>query len=176
MNELFIETIQSPLGSIDLVAQSQALVSVDFRDCRDRMMRLLEKRLGPVTLKPQPHPFGDRLRDYFAGHVEAINQVDVILQGTPFQNKVWTALTQVETGQTLTYGELAHQIHQPKAAQAVGRANAHNPILIFLPCHRIIGRDHQMVGYSGGIHRKQWLLDHEKRHQCESPMLSATEA
>ena len=172
MNELLIETIDSPLGPIDLVAQSQVLISVDFADCRDRMYHLLEKRLGKVTLKPHSHQFGDRLRDYFAGNVHAVDNVTVMLRGTPFQSKVWTALTGIKTGKTLTYGDLAYQIGQPRAAQAVGRANAQNPILIFLPCHRIIGRSQQMVGYSGGIHRKQWLLDHEKRHFTSGVVMS----
>jgi methylated-DNA-[protein]-cysteine S-methyltransferase len=165
MSELFIETILSPIGSIDLVVQTQGLVSVDFSDCRDRMIRLLEKRLGAVTLTPQSHPYSDRLRQYFNGNVEVIREVPLILQGTPFQNKVWHALSQVKPGKTLTYGDLARQINQPRAAQAVGRANALNPLLIFLPCHRIVGSDHKMVGYSGGIHRKQWLINHEQQSQ-----------
>lgn len=174
MHELQIQTILSPLGSIDLVAQSQRLISVDFSDCRARMHRLLAKRLGSVTLKPQAHEFGDRLQTYFDGEIDALNHVNLVLQGTPFQNKVWNALTQVKTGQTMTYGELADQINQPKAAQAVGRANALNPILIFIPCHRIVGRNQQMVGYSGGVNRKQWLIKHEKQNHDEAvPGLSA---
>ena len=162
MHKLSIETIKSPLGSIDLVvAPSDALVSVDFSDCRDRMYRLLKKRFGPVELSPQAHAFGDRLQEYFAGNLEAIDNTSVILNGTSFQNRVWSTLSTIPAGDTLTYGELAQKINQPRAAQAVGRANSQNPILIFLPCHRIIGKQKQMVGYSAGIQRKSWLLQHE---------------
>lgn len=162
--EFQVQTVSSLLGCIDLVAQSDALVSVDFSDCRDRMYRLLEKRFGSVSLKPGSHEYGDRLQDYFSGKLDAIDDVSVSLRGTAFQNRVWTALASIDAGQTRTYGELAAAINQPRAAQAVGRANSQNPILIFLPCHRVIGKRQQMVGYSAGIDRKAWLLHHEKLH------------
>ena len=166
-HELFIETMTSPLGSIDLVAQSDTLISLDFSECRERMHQLLTKRFGAVSLIPHPHQFSDRLRDYFAGNLSAIQGITTLLRGTPFQNRVWTALSAIEPGNTLTYGELAQRIHQPRAAQAVGRANALNPILIVLPCHRIIGQNKKMVGYSGGINRKEWLLNHERAYRSQ---------
>ncbi|MEM9136643.1 MAG: cysteine methyltransferase, partial [Cyanobacteria bacterium P01_F01_bin.42] len=85
MLELSVETISSPLGSIDLVAQSDALVSVDFSDCRDRMHRLLKKRFGAVSLVSRLHEFSDRLRAYFEGHLQAVEAAPLVLQGTPFQ-------------------------------------------------------------------------------------------
>lgn len=85
------------------------------------------------------------------------------LQGTPFQLSVWRALTGIGWGQTLSYAQLAEQIGAPGAARAVGMANAQNPCLIVLPCHRVIGSSGMLTGYAGGLLRKQWLLQHEQQ-------------
>ena len=81
--------------------------------------------------------------------------------GTPFQQKVWTALKDIPTGSTTTYAEIAKRLDMPKGAQAVGNANGQNPILLFYPCHRVIGSTGKLVGYSGGLWRKEWLLAKE---------------
>ena len=81
--------------------------------------------------------------------------------GTPFQQKVWTALKEIPTGSTATYAEIAKRLEMPKGAQAVGNANGQNPILLFHPCHRVIGSTGKLVGYSGGLWRKEWLLAKE---------------
>lgn len=159
--EFLLETIDSPLGSIELVSRPDAVISIDFIDCHERMCQLLGKRFGAYQLKDGQSEFSDRLQEYFAGDLEALTQIPYCLQGTKFQNKVWQALTRLHPGETLTYGGLAQRIGQPKAAQAVGRANSLNPILLVIPCHRIIGRDSSLIGYSAGIDRKEWLLNHE---------------
>ncbi len=81
--------------------------------------------------------------------------------GTSFQQKVWTALKGIPTGSTTTYAEIAKRLEMPKGAQAVGNANGQNPILLFYPCHRVIGSTGKLVGYSGGLWRKEWLLAKE---------------
>ena len=81
--------------------------------------------------------------------------------GTPFQQKVWTALKDIPTGSTATYAEIAKRLEMPKGAQPVGNANGQNPILLFHPCHRVIGSTGKLVGYSGGLWRKEWLLAKE---------------
>jgi methylated-DNA-[protein]-cysteine S-methyltransferase len=81
--------------------------------------------------------------------------------GTPFQQKVWTALKDIPSGSTATYAEIAKRLEMPKGAQAVGNANGQNPILLFHPCHRVIGSTGKLVGYSGGLWRKEWLLAKE---------------
>ena len=81
--------------------------------------------------------------------------------GTPFQQKVWTALKDIPSGSTATYAEIAKRLEMPKGAQAVGYANGQNPILLFHPCHRVIGSTGKLVGYSGGLWRKEWLLAKE---------------
>ncbi|MDE2392116.1 MAG: methylated-DNA--[protein]-cysteine S-methyltransferase [Cytophagales bacterium] len=81
--------------------------------------------------------------------------------GTSFQQKVWTALKGIPAGSTTTYAEIAKRLDMPKGAQAVGNANGQNPILLFYPCHRVIGSTGNLVGYSGGLWRKEWLLAKE---------------
>jgi methylated-DNA-[protein]-cysteine S-methyltransferase len=81
--------------------------------------------------------------------------------GTPFQQQVWSELRKIPTGSSVTYAEIAQRLNMPKAAQAVGNANGQNPILLFNPCHRVIGASGKLVGYSGGLWRKEWLLAKE---------------
>jgi methylated-DNA-[protein]-cysteine S-methyltransferase len=81
--------------------------------------------------------------------------------GSPFQQQVWSELRKIPTGSSVTYAEIAQRLKMPKAAQAVGNANGANPILLFNPCHRVIGASGKLVGYSGGLWRKEWLLAKE---------------
>ena len=85
------------------------------------------------------------------------------MRGTPFQIKVWKELCRIPYGKTITYGELARRIGNPKAARAVGMANNKNNIGIVVPCHRVIGADGGLTGYAGGTHLKAILLEHEIR-------------
>lgn len=79
-------------------------------------------------------------------------------QGTPFQQKVWSALADIPYGQTITYGELARRVGCPKGSRAVGQANHRNPLPILLPCHRVVGANGTLTGYGGGLELKEWLL------------------
>jgi len=92
----------------------------------------------------------------------SIDHLRVATVGTPFQQRVWAALRTIPCGETMSYGDLARRIGQPSAVRAVGLANGANPIPIVVPCHRVIGASGQLVGYGGGLHRKQWLLAHER--------------
>lgn len=100
------------------------------------------------------------LDEYFSGTREKFD-VPVRASGTDFQKATWDALTTIAYGQTATYGEIAAQIGKPKAPRAVGMANNKNPISIIVPCHRVVGASGKMVGYGGGLWRKEWLLNHE---------------
>lgn len=82
-------------------------------------------------------------------------------EGTEFQQKVWQALCSIPYGETRSYQDIAKQIGSPKAVRAVGTANGKNPLCIIVPCHRVVGKNGQLTGYSGGLSRKQWLLDLE---------------
>lgn len=104
----------------------------------------------------------EQLTEYFCQLRHGFDlQLD--LQGTPFQLAVWEALEGIGWGQTLSYGHLAERIGAPGAGRAVGLANAKNPCLIVLPCHRVIGSNGVLTGYAGGLLRKQWLLQHEQQ-------------
>lgn len=87
-----------------------------------------------------------------------------VLQGTEFQQRVWRALCAIPYGETRTYGEVAAAVGSPKAARAVGMANHRNPILIAVPCHRVIGADGRLVGYGSGLDMKEALLRLEKKY------------
>lgn len=102
----------------------------------------------------------DQLREYFAGDRTDFS-LPLAASGTPFQQRVWTALREIPYGTTWSYGQLAARIGQPSASRAVGLANGRNPIAIVVPCHRVIGASGALTGYAGGVGRKRWLLDHE---------------
>lgn len=98
---------------------------------------------------------------YFAGVPTDFSALTLDLRGTPFQLRVWQELRRIPWGQTISYGELARRVGNPKASRAVGQANAVNPIPLIIPCHRVIAADGGLGGYSSGLDRKRWLLRHE---------------
>jgi O-6-methylguanine DNA methyltransferase len=99
---------------------------------------------------------------YFAGSLTALEGIVCQTNGSPFQRRVWQALRAIPPGTTTTYGAIARSCDMPNASRAVGLANGANPIAIVVPCHRVIGASGALTGYAGGLHRKQWLLDHER--------------
>jgi len=104
----------------------------------------------------------EQLDQYFAG--TRLNfDLPLDLVGTDFQRNVWKGLCAIGFGETISYGELARRIGNPKAVRAVGLANGRNPVSIVVPCHRVIGADGSMTGYGGGIDRKRFLLALESR-------------
>jgi methylated-DNA-[protein]-cysteine S-methyltransferase len=103
----------------------------------------------------------EQLDAYFAGERETFD-VPMAVHGTDFQKRVWDQLVQIPYGETISYSELARRLGDPKLVRAVGLANGRNPISIIIPCHRVIGADGSLVGYGGGLERKQWLLEHEE--------------
>ncbi len=101
-----------------------------------------------------------QLAEYFGGERKSFS-IPVKMEGTPFQQKVWQELQRIPHGKTLSYGELAKKIGNPKASRAVGMANNRNKVSVIVPCHRVIGGDGKLVGYASGLSYKEWLLDHE---------------
>lgn len=101
-----------------------------------------------------------QLEAYFSGERTRFD-LKLAPEGTPFQQEVWAALCEIPFGQTISYGELAARVGRPLGAQAVGRANGQNPIGVIVPCHRVVGADGALVGYAGGLDRKEALLRHE---------------
>jgi len=103
-----------------------------------------------------------QLRAYFAGKLEKFD-LPLAPEGTPFQLKVWKELCEIPYGETISYGELARRVGNPKGARAVGLANGANPIPIVIPCHRVIGSNGKLTGYGGGLPIKEKLLALERR-------------
>lgn len=161
---MWIERTPSPLGDILLVGDGDALVSLDFADCEERMETLLARRFGDVRPEQRTgSPAAQAVRAYFAGDFAALDAVDVAPRGTEFQQQVWRELRRVPAGTTISYGELAARIGRPAASRPVGTANARNPIALIVPCHRVVGSDGSLTGYAGGLERKRWLLRHESQ-------------
>lgn len=106
-------------------------------------------------------PVQAQVSEYFAGQRRSFD-LPLAAKGTAFQHQVWKALRAIPFGETVTYGGLAAQLGRPKAARAVGRANATNPISLIVPCHRVIGSDGTLTGYAGGIPVKKALLSWER--------------
>ena len=147
--------LPSPLGPIALAFNAGALTGLYFDG---------QKHQPPITTLGPRHdddPLAKRmaalLARYFKGEAVELD-VPLAMQGTPFQQKVWAALQNIGRGRTSTYGELARQIGSPAAVRAVGAAVGRNPVSIFVPCHRVIGRDGSLTGYAGGLERKAHLL------------------
>ncbi|HEY6083038.1 MAG TPA: methylated-DNA--[protein]-cysteine S-methyltransferase, partial [Chitinophagaceae bacterium] len=111
-----------------------------------------------------------QLDDYFSGS-RTVFELDMEQQGTSFQQKVWAELMNIPFGKTISYIELARRIGNEKSIRAVGTANGSNNICIMVPCHRVIGSNGKLVGYGGGLWRKQWLLEHEQKF---SPLKEGT--
>ena len=159
-----LDRLATPIGTALLVTDGQgALRALDWEDYEHRMRELLRLHYGTVDLRKQPAPTAIRiaLSRYFDGDLGQIAGIAWRIAGTPFQQKVWTALAQIPVGTTMSYGALAARIDMPKAIRAVGHANGSNPISVVLPCHRLIGADGSLVKYGGGLERKRWLLRHE---------------
>ena len=104
-----------------------------------------------------------QLREYFAGKRQVFT-LRLLQPGTPFQQKVWETLLSIPFGQTASYLRIAQMLDNPEAVRAIGSANGRNQLAILVPCHRIIGQDGKLTGYAGGLWRKHWLLDHERKY------------
>ena len=160
---LYLTRVPSPIGTIQVVSDGEALRALDFHDYDERMQELLRTHYGAVKLSARGDPLAmrERLDRYFAGAFDAFAGLPLRTNGTPFQRAVWDALLTIPAGATMSYGALAHALAMPGAARAVGLANGANPIAIVVPCHRVIGADGTLTGYGGGLPRKAWLLRHE---------------
>jgi len=167
--QLSIDRIDTPVGELLLVVDHDGNVrSIDWFDYESRMLRLLRLHYGTngFKLEPAQNPNGWRnaITRYFAGDVAAIDVITVQTGGTPFQRSVWHELRKIPCGMPVSYGTLAERIARPTAVRAVGLANGSNPIGIVVPCHRVIGSDGSLTGYGGGLERKRWLLEHERKY------------
>ena len=163
---ILLDWIPSPVGPLLAGANDEGLCLLEFTDRRmlEAQLGTLRRRVGRVML-PGRHRWLEALRDqlgeYFAGQRPDFD-LPLVIRGTPFQEKVWRALTTIPYGETWSYRELAGRVGQPGASRAVGTANGMNRIAIVIPCHRVVNADGKLGGYGGGVWRKQVLLDLER--------------
>jgi methylated-DNA-[protein]-cysteine S-methyltransferase len=140
--------------------------ALDFADHRARLHRGLREHYGEVELTgtPAPAAIADAMARYFAGDLAALNALPTATGGSELQCRVWAALRRVPAGTTVSYGRLARKLGfvDPRAAIDIGAANGANPIAIVVPCHRVVASNGDLKGYAWGLHRKRWLLAHEK--------------
>jgi len=152
-------TLDSPIGTITVAGDGTTVTH----------LRMVEQTHAPAdqdAWRPDPEAFPEavrQLRAYFEGDLTRFD-LPLRLHGTSFQQEVWSALTEIPYGETISYGEIARRVGRPGAARAVGLANGQNPVAIVVPCHRVIGADGSLTGYGGGLDRKQILLQLERDH------------
>ena len=141
----------APIGKMIIVSNGVSLIEIDHVN-HEELMTSNPDELCQLAAK--------QLDEYFAGKR---TRFDLPLEpkGTDFQLKAWVALTSIPYGETISYGEQAKRMDNPKAVRAVGGANGKNPFSIVVPCHRVIGANGTLTGYTGGMNRKEWLLDFE---------------
>jgi methylated-DNA-[protein]-cysteine S-methyltransferase len=152
-----IERLATPIGVLLVVSDGEdRLRAVDWSDESPRLHRLLDRHYGSTgwrsTEASGVGAAAVALGAYFAGECLAVDSLAVATGGTQFQQMVWQALRAIPCGETVSYRRVA-----------AGLANAANPIVIVVPCHRVIGSDGSLTGYAGGMERKRWLIDHEAR-------------
>jgi O-6-methylguanine DNA methyltransferase len=168
--------IPTPLGDMLALSSDEGLCALEFTTVKgrasgeERLSRLkarLARWFPPHTLVDGETPTIARTRDwleqYFNGTAAAIGDLPLDMRGAPFETRVWIALQTIPPGQTTSYGAIAQALNAPGASRAVGAANGANPIAIIVPCHRVIGSSGSLTGYGGGLDRKTWLIEHERR-------------
>jgi methylated-DNA-[protein]-cysteine S-methyltransferase len=173
--ELSRTVLSTPLGDMLALSSDEGLCALEFTGPRKRLPKL-ERRL---TRWFPPHEIVDResrtiartrewLRGYFAGTSADLDGLPLDMRGAPFERRVWKALVTIAPGETTSYGAIAKALGAPGASRAVGLANGANPIAIIVPCHRVVGSTGALTGYGGGLHRKTWLIDHERRWRTDN--------
>jgi len=151
---LYTAYYSSPIGLLKLQCSDKFIKTVSFCDAEGEIQNDEHKLLQACA---------KQFDEYFAGKRKQFT-LPLNQDGTEFQTKVWDLLYKIPYGKTVSYNELAKQYGDMKAVRAVASANGKNNIAIIVPCHRVIGSDHSLVGYAGGLWRKKWLLDHEAKH------------
>jgi methylated-DNA-[protein]-cysteine S-methyltransferase len=149
----FAAYYRSPLGLITILSDNEAIraLSFGYLPGDEKETSVLQDATA-------------QLKEYFQGKRKVFN-LPLSIKGTPFQESVWYQLQQIPYGETRSYADIAYEIDNPKAFRAVGMANNRNPIGIIIPCHRVIGKNGALVGYAGGLHYKQQLLELERLHR-----------
>ncbi|HTS76732.1 MAG TPA: methylated-DNA--[protein]-cysteine S-methyltransferase [Bryobacteraceae bacterium] len=156
MNYCYLDT---PIGKLLIAGDENAIHRIEFPK---RGKPALPERDWILSAKGPVAEAVRQLREYFAGKRTGFD-LPLAPQGTDFQRGVWRRLQEIPYGETISYGELARRVGNPKASRAVGAANGSNPIPIVIPCHRVIGSNGKLTGFGGGLPTKEALLALEAR-------------
>ncbi len=165
MTETLTTYYRSPIGILEITGSQQGITSIDFVDDAIENGGTLPA-LGECV---------SQLDEYFGGRRKEFS-IALDLRGTEFQRRVWRELQKIPFGKTVAYLDVAMALGNKASTRAVGRANGQNPIVIVVPCHRVIGSDGSLTGYGGGMWRKRWLLDFETGAPQPSLFASALES
>lgn len=155
MSQVHHVEFESPIGIVEITGTEQAILSILFNEKSEVSSPISSNT--PQVLKD----CHQQLVEYFKGQRMEFT-IPLESKGTEFQQKVWTALTDVPYAETASYGTIAKAVDSEKAVRAVGNANSKNKLSIIVPCHRVIGANGKLTGYAGTLSRKEWLLRHEK--------------
>ena len=155
MQECFINT---PLGITKIQGDIHGISKILVLNSNENITTIIPEELQDCVYQ---------LQEYFEGSRETFN-LKLNPSGTDFQKEVWSYLSRIPYGKTVSYLELSKQLGNVKAIRAVANANGKNPIWIIIPCHRVIGSDGSLTGYAGGLQRKQWLINHESPSKQQS--------
>jgi len=160
---IHLTTMESAIGPLTIAARGDRVCLLHFGPDGPAPRAMLRRWYVSEPIERHPDPAGavTALRRYFAGAATALDDVQVEMNGTAFQRRVWEVLRSVKAGTTTSYAAIARAIGRPAAVRAVGAANGANPVALIVPCHRIIGTNGSLTGYGGGLETKRWLLRHE---------------
>jgi methylated-DNA-[protein]-cysteine S-methyltransferase len=150
--------INSPLGYTKISGDKDGISSVSIVDTQEELSEIIPEYLIDCVTQ---------LKAYFKNRNKTFD-LKLNPEGTVFQKKVWKQLEIIPFGKTISYLQLSKQLGDVKAIRAVANANGRNPLWIIVPCHRVIGSDGSLTGYAGGLHRKQWLLNHESEYKQQT--------
>ncbi len=164
--------LETPIGVLEIGGSQRAITSILFLDDlnKESYIAYLKKDsnkkdcnyIGEVPKVIEM--VMEQLQEYFKGERKCF-QIPVEFEGTEFQKISWNELTKIPYGETISYKEQAISMGREKSVRAVGAANGKNKLSIIIPCHRVIGSNGKLTGYAGGIDRKAWLLEHERKHK-----------
>ncbi len=169
---IYIKHIDTPVGKMLMGATDEGICLFDFqyRKSIESIMKRIETNSGEKFEEGEHPYFGlleGQINEYFTGTRKEFD-LPLHLLGTPFQKSVWQGLLKIPYGETRSYKQQSIFLGNEKAIRAVAGANGENGIAIIIPCHRVIGEDGSLTGYGGGLQRKKWLLDLERKHSGKS--------
>ena len=156
MQEYYYTYYESPVGLLKIGGTDSYITELSFLDNSHQLT------YGVPGVSDILHQCTEQLIEFFQGRRKSFN-IPIHQEGTDFQQRVWNQLMQIPFGRTISYMDLAKRMGDPKVVRAAANTNGKNKIAIIVPCHRVIGTDKSLVGYSGGMQRKKWLLQHEFR-------------